>query len=203
MFNVNHLLHLYGLYVIGLFIFAEVAMFLGFFLPGDTLLIAAGILAMHGKLSLVSVLIVAVIAAIVGDSTSYLIGRKLGPKVFVKDDSIFFRKDHIIKSEHFYEKYGNKTILIAHFLPVIRTFSPFLAGVGKVRYHRFLLLDAIGDTAWAFLIVLSGYYVASKIPGIDHYILIVLAGIVAISLVPTAYHVFKHWRLKQARTKNI
>lgn len=199
-FNVSQLLSsggLIDLIIIGAFIYSEVALFLGFFLPGDTLLITAGILAMAGKLSLPLVIMVAIIAAIAGDSTSYLIGRKLGHKIFYKEDSLLFRKDHIRRAEEFYEKYGSKTILIAHFLPVIRTFSPLLAGVGKMKYLKFLSFDVIGDIAWVLVIVFAGYYVGSKIPNIDHYILFVLVAVIVVSLIPTIYHIGKHYLKKK------
>jgi membrane-associated protein len=187
MLDVTHIIQSGGLPLLGLFLFAEVGLFLGFFLPGDTLLIAAGVYAKQGKLSIASVILVAGIAAIAGDSTSYFIGRKLGRRVFRKDDSILFRKDHIMKAENFYERHGTKTVLIAHFLPVIRTFSPLLAGVGKMHYPKFLSLDATGDIAWALIISLAGYYVGSRIPNIDHYILIAVGAVVIISLAPTLY----------------
>jgi membrane-associated protein len=158
-------------------------------LPGDTLLIAAGVYAMQGKMSIVAVIIVAAIAASAGDSTSYLIGRKLGRKVFRKEDSIIFRRDHILKAENFYEKHGSKTMLVAHFLPVIRTFSPLLAGVGRMPYRRFVSFDAVGDSAWAIVIALAGYYVGSRIPNIDHYILIAVGLVIVLSLAPTLYQV--------------
>jgi membrane-associated protein len=200
MLDVTHIIQSGGLLLLGVFLFAEVGLFLGFFLPGDTLLIAAGVYAMQGKLSVVSVIIVAALAASAGDSTSYFIGRKLGRKVFRKDDSILFRKDHIAKAENFYEKHGSKAVLIAHFLPVIRTFSPLLAGVGRMHYPKFLSLDLIGDTAWAIIITLAGYYVGSRIPNIDHYILIAVGAVVVISLAPTLYQLGKHL-LKKRRAK--
>jgi membrane-associated protein len=201
MFSVTHIIQSGGLLLLGLFLFAEVGLFLGFFLPGDTLLIAAGVYAMQGKLSIVGVIVVAAIAASAGDSTSYFIGRKLGPKVFVKDSSILFRKDHVMKAEAFFDKHGSKTILIAHFLPIIRTFSPLLAGVGRMRYKRFVVFDVIGDSAWAIIISLAGYYVGSRIPNIDHYILLVLAGVITVSLVPTIYQVIRHYSRQRSAPK--
>jgi membrane-associated protein len=191
MFNVTHILQSGGLVLLGIFLFAEVGLFLGFFLPGDTLLIAAGVYAMQGKFSIAGVIIVAGFAAVAGDSTSYLIGRKLGPKVFRKEDSILFQKSHIMKAEDFYKRHGSKTVLIAHFFPVIRTFSPLLAGVGKMHYPKFLSFDVLGDSAWAVVISLAGYYVGSRIPNIDHYILISVALVVIFSLSPTLYHITK------------
>jgi membrane-associated protein len=164
MLDVTHIIQSGGLVLLGLFLFAEVGLFLGFFLPGDTLLIAAGIYAKQGKLSIAAVILVAAIAAIAGDSTSYLIGRKLGRRVFYKDDSILFQKSHIKKAEDFYERHGNKTVLISHFVPIIRTFSPLLAGVAKMNYRTFLSFDVVGDIAWAIILSLAGYCpVASRL----------------------------------------
>jgi membrane-associated protein len=202
MFDVTHIVQSGGLLLLGLFIFSEVGLFLGFFLPGDTLLITAGIFAMEGKLPLVAVIIVAAIAAIAGDSTAYFIGRKLGPRIFKNEDSVLFRPEHVKKAEKFFERYGSKTVLFAHFLPIVRTFSPLLAGVAKMPYRTFLSFDAIGDTAWAIIITLFGYYVGSRIPNIDTYILIVIIGVVVISLSPTLYQIArKILRKRRAKAK--
>src|SRR5580698_4613248 len=151
MCDVTHLIQSGGLILLGGFLFAEVGLFLGFFLPGDTLLIAAGIYAKEGKLNIAAVIVVAAIAATAGDSMAYFIGHKLGPRVFRNKDSVIFRPEHVARAERFYEKHGPKTLLIAHFLPVIRTFSPLLAGVARMPYRRFLTFDATGDTAWALI----------------------------------------------------
>jgi membrane-associated protein len=191
MLDVSHIVQVGGLLLIGAFLFAEVGLFLGFFLPGDTLLIAAGVYAKQGKLSIAAIIVVAAIAAIAGDSTAYFIGRKLGPRIFRNEDSVIFRKDHVARAEKFYEKYGPKTLLFAHFLAVVRTFSPLLAGVGKMQYSKFLTFDAIGDITWALVVSLLGYYVGSRIPNIDHYILFVLAAIIVCSLVPAIYQIIR------------
>lgn len=200
MFEVSHIVQSGGLFFIALILYAEVGLFLGFFLPGDTLLIAAGIFAKQGDLSLAAVIIVAAVSAIAGDSTAYFIGRKFGKKVFRKDDGIIFRKDHIQKAEAFYEKYGAKTLLVAHFIPVVRTFTPLLAGVAKMDYRKFLLFDVIGDIFWATSVTLVGYYVGSRIPGVDKYILLIIGGVVVISLIPTLYHLARH-HLKQKNSR--
>lgn len=180
-----------GLLLIGLFLFSEVALFLGFFLPGDTLLIAAGVFAAAGKLSIISVILVAIIAAIVGDSTAYYIGRKLGPRVFKNENSILFQPSHVLKAEAFYEKHGPKTLLVSHFLPVVRTFTPLLAGVAKMPYRRFVMFNATGDILWAASVSLAGYYIGSKIPNIDHYILLLVLFAMVSTASPTLYHIAK------------
>ncbi len=206
MFDVNHIIQSGGLLLLGGFLFAEVGLFLGFFLPGDTLLIAAGVYAKQGKLSIAMVLIVAALAAIAGDNTAYLIGRKLGPRIFRNKDSLLFQPDHVAKAEVFYEKHGSKTVLIAHFIPVIRTFTPLLAGVASMPYKKYLTFDAIGDTCWAVIVTLLGYYVGSRIPNIDHYVLIAVAAVVIITLSPTLYHIanitLKKHRRQRASSKD-
>src|ERR1700727_2559560 len=122
MFNVTTIIQNGGYVLLGLFLYAEVGLFLGFFLPGDTLLIAAGVYAKQGKLKIAAVLVVAAVAAIAGDNLAYFIGHKLGPRIFRNKDSLLFQPDHVAKAEAFYEKHGSKTVLIAHFIPVVRTF---------------------------------------------------------------------------------
>lgn len=201
MFNVNEIIQSGGIWLIGLFLFSEVGLFLGFFLPGDTLLIAGGIYAMQGKLNLISVIVVALIAAILGDSTSYLIGRKIGRRLFTKKDSVLFDAKHVKRAEDFYQKYGSKAVLIAHFIPVIRTFNPLVGGVAEMPYSKFLIFDAIGDTAWAIIVTLIGYYIGSRIPNVDHYILAVVGLVVIVSLAPTVYHFVIKRYLKTRKAK--
>jgi membrane-associated protein len=191
MLNPTDLVQSGGLLLIGLFLFSEVALFLGFFLPGDTLLIAAGIFAQSGKLWLPAVLVIAIIAAIAGDSTAYYIGHRLGPKVFRKKNSILFNIDHIGKAEAFYEKYGSRALLVTHFLPVVRTFTPLLAGVGKMPYRKFLAFNATGDIAWAISVTLVGYYIGSRIPNVDHYILLFVLAAMVFTALPTAIQVIR------------
>jgi len=189
--NPSDLVQSGGLLLVGIFLFSEVALFLGFFLPGDTLLIAAGVFAATGKLSLVSVILVAIIAAIVGDSTAYYIGRKLGPRVFKNETSLLFQPSHVKKAEAFYEKHGPKTLLVSHFLPVVRTFTPLLAGVAKMPYRRFVIFNVTGDILWATSVSLAGYYIGSRIPNIDHYILLLVLFAMITTASPTLYHVAK------------
>jgi membrane-associated protein len=201
MFDVTSIVQSGGLILLGVFLFAEVGLFLGFFLPGDTLLITAGIYAMQGKMSLPAIIIVASIAAIAGDSTAYFIGRRLGPSVFKKKDSVLFNPAHVQRAEKFYEKHGTKTVSIAHFLPVVRTFTPLLAGVAKMPYPKFLMFDAAGDIAWAIILTLLGYYVGSRIPNIDHYILLIVLLVILCSLIPTLYQLAKHYYKKHKKSE--
>lgn len=198
MFDVTHLIQAGGLLLIAAVIFAESGMMVGFFFPGDTLLFSAGILAASGKLSIASVIAVIAIAAIAGDNVGYQIGRSLGRRLFHKKDSLVFRKEYIDRAETFYEKYGSKTMLLAHFVPVVRSFAPVTAGAGKMDRRLFILFDAIGDIAWTLIITLLGYYAGSRIPGVEKYIEPVLILVVIVFLAPTLYHVFKDPKIRAA-----
>ena len=176
---------------IALIIFAETGLLIGFFFPGDSLLFTAGFLASQDVLNIYILLIIAGVAAVVGDSTGYAIGKRLGPKIFTREDSLLFHKDHIERTKAFYEKHGGKTIIIARFLPVIRTFAPVLAGVGVMRYGTFLFYNIVGAILWAIGMPLLGYYLGSTIPGVDRYLLLIIVVIIILSVLPTALHVLR------------
>lgn len=196
MFDVNQIVQSGGLLLIALIIFAESGMMVGFFFPGDTLLLSAGILAAAGQLSLIWAIVIIALAAIAGDNVGYHIGNKLGPRLFRKKDGLIFRHDYIMKAEHFYKKYGTKTMLVAHFIPIVRSFAPVTAGAGNMNYRQFFVFDAIGNITWATSITLFGYFVASKIPGIEKYVEPLLICIVFATLVPTVYHAMKDPKIR-------
>lgn len=196
MFNVTHLIEAGGLLVIALIIFAESGMMVGLFFPGDTLLLSAGVLAAGGKLPLFGIIVVSALAAIAGDNVGYQIGRTLGRRLFRKPDGLIFRHDYIMKAEAFYEKHGSKTMLLAHFFVVIRSFVPVTAGAARMPRVQYIIFDAIGDTAWAISVTLFGYFVGSRIPGIDRYIEPILLGAVLIVLVPTLYHIVRDSKIR-------
>ncbi len=198
MFDVNHIIESGGLLLIALIIFAESGMMVGFFFPGDTLLLSAGILAAAGSLALPEVLIVIAVAAIIGDNVGYQIGKSFGPKLFTKKDSVVFRHDYIMRAENFFEKYGSKTMLAAHFIPIVRSFAPVAAGAGNMNRKLFVIFDAIGIIAWTVLIVLFGYFVGSRIPGIEKYVEPLLLVVVLAFLLPTIYHAFKDPKIRAA-----
>jgi membrane-associated protein len=193
MFDVDALIRTGGLLLIALIVFAESGMFVGFFFPGDTLLLSAGIFAAQGEYLPPVEVVVAVIAlaAILGDNVGYHIGKRYGRRLFRKEDGIVFRKAYVDKAEKFFHVYGPKTMLFAHFIPVVRTFAPPVAGVAHMDYKRYFIFDAIGDIVWATAVTLVGYWFGSKIPNIDHYILLVLAFVMVIVLGPTLYHLGK------------
>ncbi len=172
--------------LIGIFaiIFAESGLFFGFFLPGDSLLFTAGLLASQGLLSLYPLLIGSIICAILGDSVGYAFGRKIGPKIFTRENSLIWNKNHIEKSHKFFEKYGKKSIILARFMPIVRTFTPILAGVGTMEYKTFLRYNIIGGLLWVLGLTLLGFFFGKIIPDPDKYLLPVIILIIIISILP-------------------
>lgn len=201
MFNVTHLIEVGGLLALFLIIFSESGMMVGFFFPGDTLLFTSGILAASGRLPALEVVLVVAAAAILGDNVGYHIGRSFGRKLFSKPDGFVFRKAYIDRAEKFYEKYGSKTMLLAHFVPIVRTFAPVTAGAGNMPLKKFMLYDAIGDTAWALLVILAGYFIGSRIPGIENLLEPILLLVVIVSLGPTLYHLLRDPKIQQGIRK--
>jgi len=197
MFDVTHLIQTGGLLLIALIIFAESGMLVGFFFPGDTLLLSAGVLAAADKLPLLGALLVIAGAAILGDNIGYEIGKRLGPRLF-KKDSLVFRHDYIMRAEKFYEKYGSRTMLLAHFVPIVRTFAPVTAGAARMNRKQFFIYDAIGDIAWTLLLVFFGYFVGSHVPKIDKYIEPLLILIVLATLLPTLYHALRDPKIRNS-----
>ena len=172
-------------------VFAETGLLVGFFLPGDSLLVTAGLFAARGDLNVAVLLVTLSIAAIVGDAVGYTIGRRLGPKLFKKEDSLLFKRKHLVKAHEFYERYGGKTIVIARFVPIIRTFAPTVAGAAEMTYSKFAAFNVFGGILWVFSMVLGGYALGSVIPNIDKYIHYVIVVVVFLSLLPP---VFEWWR---------
>ena len=178
---------------IGIFgiVFAESGLFVGFFLPGDSLLFTAGFLASQGFLHIAALSAVCFAGAVLGDSFGYAFGRKVGPMIFKKEDSLLFQKDHLLRAEQYYNRYGAKTIILARFMPIVRTFAPILAGVGRMRYGEFLAFNVVGGALWALGLPLIGYYLGSVIPNIDRYLLPIIGGIIFLSVLPIIMHVVR------------
>ena len=196
--DVVSLIKTVGLLGIALIVFAESGLFIGFFLPGDSLLFTAGFLASQQLLDIRWLILVSLMGAYLGDSVGYGFGHKIGPKIFKKEDSIFFHKKNILYAQSFYEKYGGKTIILARFMPVVRTFAPILAGVGKMRYHKFIFYNVIGGTLWVLGLSLLGYTLGRTIPNVDHYLLPIIALIILVSVTPTSIHVLNTWRKQKS-----
>jgi membrane-associated protein len=173
-----------GLIGIVLIIFAETGLFFGFFFPGDSLLFTAGIFASQGFLSIQILLILCIISAILGDSIGYWSGKKYGRQLFDKDKGFFFKKKRLYEAELFYEKHGKSTIIIARFVPIIRTFAPIVAGIGNMNYKTFISYNIFGGILWVSLLLLSGYFLGSIIPDPDKYIIPIAFLIIFISFVP-------------------
>ena len=172
-------------------IFAETGILAGFFLPGDSLLVTAGLLSAAGHLNVGLLLVELTAAAIAGDSLNYSIGRKIGPKIFARENSLFFRKEYLMRTEAFYEKYGAKTIVLARFVPIVRTFAPAVAGVGQMRYARFVFFNIAGGAAWVFLMVLTGFFLGRSIPHIDRYVHPIILIVIVLSLLPIVWEYLK------------
>ena len=189
--NLETILPAIGLLGIFAIVFAESGLLIGFFLPGDSLLFTAGFLASQGIFDIKALTLICFVAAVTGDSVGYTIGHKLGRKLFRKKESLFFHPDHLIRAEKFYEKYGKKTIVLARFLPVIRTFAPIIAGIGNMEYKTFLTYNIIGGFLWAVLIPITGFFLGKTVPNVDKYLLPIIIGIILLSVFPQAIHVFK------------
>jgi membrane-associated protein len=193
----KHLIETVGL--IGIFgvVFAESGLFFGFFLPGDSLLFTAGLLASQGYFSISLLVLGAMICAILGDSVGYAFGKKVGPALFSREDSLLFKKQHAIKARDFYEKYGVKTIILARFIPIIRTFAPIVAGIGDMKYRTFITYNVIGGVLWVSSMTLLGYFLGSTVPGIDKYLHYIIIGIIFVSFIPVFIEVIKAYKEKK------
>jgi len=177
--------------ILFLIIFCETGLVVTPFLPGDSLLFAAGTFAAMGSLDKWYLAVSLTIAAILGDTVNYWIGYIIGPKVFTSPSSKFLNKKHLIKSHEFYEKYGGKTIIIARFMPIIRIFAPFVAGIGRMTYIKFLLYNITGGVLWIFLFVFGGYYFGN-IPLVKHNFTAAIFVIIFISLIPIIIEFWRH-----------
>lgn len=197
MFDVELIIQTGGILLIAAIIFAESGLLIGFFLPGDTLLFTAGFFAAQGQLSLGLLLASVVIAAIVGDNVGYTIGKRMGHRIFTKKDGILFRHEYIEKAELFYEKHGGKTIILARFVPVVRTFAPVVAGAAKMHHKKFFAYNVVGACLWGVGVTMLGYWLGSKIPNIDRYLLPTVLAVMLLTFAPTAWHVLKDPKSRQ------
>ena len=167
-------------------IFIETGLLIGFFLPGDSLLVTAGLLASQPEFGL-NVYVMGVIlsiAAIVGDTVGYHIGKATGPRIFTRDESLFFSKKHLLRAQDFYEKHGGKTIVLARFMPIVRTFAPVVAGVGMMEYRTFLSYNIFGGIFWVWSMLFTGYFLGRLVPGIDRHIEKIIILVIFLSILP-------------------
>lgn len=174
-----------------LFIFAESGLFFGFFLPGDSLLFSVGLLSSQGHFNIWMLVPLVCIAAVLGDSVGYWFGAKVGPALFTREDSMLFKKHYVNETQAYFEKYGAQTLILARFIPAVRTFAPILAGVGKMKYSTFLRYNLLGGIGWAACVTLLGYFLGSTVPGIDKYIYPIIALIIIVSAIPVAFQWWK------------
>lgn len=175
-----------GYFGLTLIIFAETGLLVGFFLPGDSLLVTAGLLAADPAFGLNVWLLGAIltVAAIVGDTVGYNVGKTAGPRIFTREDSLFFHKDHLLRAQAFYEKHGGKTIIIARFMPIVRTFAPVVAGVGRMEYRAFLTYNIIGGVLWIWSMLLTGWVLARTVPTVADHVEKVILVVVFLSILP-------------------
>lgn len=192
--NPEFLLTTFG--VIGLFaiIYAESGLFFGFFFPGDSLLFTAGFLAPFLGVNIYFLVIGVFVAAILGDNTGYWFGKKVGLKLFSKEDSLFFKKENVVRAKTFFETYGPKSIVLARFVPVVRTFVPILAGVGSMNYRTFLKWNIFGGFLWGTGITLTGYFLGRSIPNSEHYLSYIVGAIVLFSIIPIILELRKEYK---------
>ncbi len=177
-------------------VFCETGLLAGFFLPGDSLLVTAGLVASQGKLDFLLLNALLMTAAIVGDSVGFMIGNYAGARLFNRDDSFFFRKDHVRRTHEFFERHGGKTIILARFVPIIRTFAPTVAGVGRMAYRQFLAYNIVGGVFWVLSMTSVGYFLGKSIPDIEKHLHLVVAIVIFASFLPVLFEVLKARRRK-------
>lgn len=184
----------------GLFgiIFAETGLLVGFFLPGDSLLFTAGVLASQGLLSIWILVPLCFVAAVLGDAVGYTFGHRVGRALFNRPNSLLFKQEHLLKAEAFFARHGGKAVVLARFLPIVRTFTPIVAGIGAMSYRHFGLFNVIGAVLWAMGVTVAGYFLGSLIPAdqVDRYLIPIILIIIAASVAPTAIHVWRQNRVE-------
>ncbi|HYY24102.1 MAG TPA: VTT domain-containing protein [Candidatus Udaeobacter sp.] len=183
-YDVEFLVRTGGLLALVAIVFVETGLLIGFFLPGDSLLVTAGVFAARGDLDLLTLNVTLSLAAIAGDSVGYGIGARTGPKIFTRENSFFFNRKHLISAKEFYDRYGGFTIFIARFMPIIRTFAPVVAGVGAMEYRRFIAYNVFGGIFWVLTTTLAGFFLGRAIPNIQESIHMVIAVVIFLSLLP-------------------
>ncbi len=183
-YNVPELIRLGGMGGLILVVFCETGLMVGFFLPGDSLLVTAGLFAARGDLDILHLNLALMAAAVIGDATGYLIGYRLGQALYRRPNSLLFRREHLVKTQRFYQRHGGKTIIIARFMPIVRTFAPVVAGAAEMTYRRFAAYNVVGGVAWVASMTLTGYYLGRVVPDLEKHIHIVVAVVIFLSLLP-------------------
>jgi membrane-associated protein len=183
-----------GAPLVCLIIFIETGFFVGFFLPGDSLLVTAGIFAASGLIPLRWLLLPGIICAIAGDQIGYWVGRAAGATLYTRKDSLLFRRSHLEKAHAFYEKHGGKTVILARFMPIIRTFCPPVTGAAAMNYPTYLICDIFGGLLWVGSMILGGYFLGRHVPNIEHRIHYVIAAVILLSILPPIIGVLRSRR---------
>lgn len=185
-YNVPELIRIVGFYGVIAVIFAETGLLIGFFLPGDSLLITAGLFAARGDFNIVTLILSLIPAAIIGNATGYFIGHRTGMALYQRPDSLLFRREHLTITHDYYVRHGGKTIVLAQFIPILRTFAPVVAGVAEMGYREFATYNVVGAILWISSMTLAGYLLGNLVPNIEQRIHYVVAVVIAVSLVPAA-----------------
>lgn len=204
--DVNRILETGSLLILALVLFAETGLLIGFFLPGDTLLFAAGFFAAQGRLNIGLTLFVLFIGTLIGNMVGYEIGKRSGPRVFKNDEALLFSKQNVEYAEAFYKRHGGKTILIARFIPIVRTLAPLIAGIGKMNYKLFMIYNTIGAVLWVSLITMIGYWagkVLGKFFNIDKYILPVVLLVTILTFAISFWHIWKEPKSREHIKKHL
>jgi membrane-associated protein len=197
-YGLDDLIRWGGYVILVAIVFTETGLLIGFFLPGDSLLITAGLVAATGVLNIWWLTVLLSVAAIVGDSVGYAIGRRLGPRLFTRPKSLLFNPAHIERTRVFYARHGAKTIVIARFVPIIRTFAPVVAGVGEMQYRRFIFYNVAGGIGWVVSMTWAGYLLGQAIPNINDHIHIVVAIVIVLSVIPIIVELVRERRRRSA-----
>lgn len=192
--DVRGLIQLGGLLAVCIIVFVETGLFVGFFLPGDSLLVTAGVFAAAGDLNVLTLLLGASVCAVAGDQVGYWIGRRAGDTLYNRPDSKVFKRKHLERAHAFYEKHGAKTIVLARFVPIVRTFAPAVAGAAAMQYRRFVFYNIAGGILWVFSTVLLGYFLGRSVPNIDRHIHIVIAIVIFLSILPMLIELYRSRR---------
>lgn len=202
-FDLISLIKTFGYLGVFTIVFLESGLLIGFFFPGDSLLFTAGFLASQGYLDINILIAGCFIFAVSGDAIGYQLGKRLGPKLFNKNDSLFFNKKHLETAQKFYDKHGGKTIILARFMPVVRAFAPVVAGAGKMDYKRFAMFNLVGGALWAIGITYAGYYLGNLIPDVDKYLLPIVGAIILASIAPAIHHVLVNAEIRASIIKKV
>lgn len=196
--NLEALIKAIGILGVAAIVFTESGLLIGLFLPGDSLLFTAGFLAAQGFLDIHWLVLTCFLAAVAGDQVGYAFGSRVGRSLFKREDSRWFKKRHLIRAEQFFERHGGKAVMLARFLPIVRTCTPIIAGMGRMRYRRFIAYNFLGGFLWTFGVTLAGFWFGSLIPGIDRYLLPIVACIILLSIAPSAIHL---WQERQTHKR--